>query len=255
MTPKTWPYFWNSAFDPDGIIMNFDYEAETINANANNGGLAKISIASAYDENSSQVPTIGDYLIIKDTAHAYYGRHAVTEVHSSTQFTINIAYNAGAAASGDLYFERIPQVQLYKGYNTGEEYDTELPLTLVATFTPRPYIDTTNAVFEIRMNVAGYLTGIFDNVTNPISSPSTDFALFNRFRLKYDGALSSQIYYVVNAAIPHATLNEYYIDTGAWLVDETTPLVGSCGNGVLTKITDAEVINVVGDLLTIITTP
>lgn len=253
MIQSVFPYFWNSAHDPDGILMTFDYESQTINANANNGGNAKISIDTAYTENSSEVPTVGEYLIIKDTAHAYYGRHEILTVHSSTQFTIDKAYNAGAAASGELYFERIPQLQLYKGYNTGEEYDTELPITLLATWTPRPYINLTTATFNIQLNLSGYLRSIF-SIENPITTPSTDFNLFNRFRLKYDGAYDD-FYYVVNSAIPHATLNEYYVDTGAWLVPESTPYVSSCGNGVLTKITDAEVINVVGDLLTIITTP
>lgn len=253
MIQSVWPYFWSSAHDPNGVLMTFDYESQTINANANNGGNAKVTIDTAYTENSSEVPAVGEFLIIKDTAHAYYGRHEILTVHSSTQFTINKAYDAGAAASGELYFERIPQIQLYKGYNTGEEYDTELPLTLVATWTPRPYINLTTATFNIQLNLSGYLRSIF-SIDNPITSPSTDFTLFNRFRLRYDGAYGD-VYYVVNSAIPHATLNEYYVDTGAWLVPESTPYVSSCGNGALTKITDAEVINVVGDLLTIITTP
>lgn len=253
MIQSVWPYFWSSAHDPNGVLMTFDYESQTINANANNGGNAKVTIDTAYTENSSEVPAVGEFLIIKDTSHAYYGRHEILTVHSSTQFTINKAYDAGAAASGELYFERIPQIQLYKGYNTGEEYDTELPLTLVATWTPRPYINLTTATFNIQLNLSGYLRSIF-SIDNPITSPSTDFTLFNRFRLRYDGAYGD-VYYVVNSAIPHATLNEYYVDTGAWLVPESTPYVSSCGNGALTKITDAEVINVVGDLLTIITTP
>lgn len=254
MIQSTFPHFWNSAHDPDGIVMIFDYEGQTISANANNGGNAKLTIDAAYTEDGGDVPAVGDYLIIKGLTHAYYGRHQVLTVHSSTQFTIDKAYNAGAATSVELYFERIPTIELYKGYDTGEEYDTELPLTLVASFTPRPYIDLAAGTFDIRMNLSGYLSRIF-TLQNPITTPSTDFTMFNRFRLKYDGALSSDFYYVVNSAIPHATLNEYYIDTGAWLVEESTPLVSSCGNGVLTKITDAEVINVVGDLLTIITTP
>lgn len=253
MIQSTFPHFWNSAHDPDGINLVFQYESQTISANTNAGGRAKITIDTAYTENSSEVPEVGEYLIIKDTSHAYYGRHQILTVHSSTQFTINKTYSAGASTGVELYFERIPTVELYKGYNTGEEYDSELPLTLVATFTPRPYIDTTAAAFEIRMNLSGYLSRIF-TLQNPITTPSTDFTMFNRFRLKYDGALDD-FYYVVNAAIPHATLNEYYADTGAWLVAESTPFVNSCGYGVLTKITDAEVINVVGDLLTIITAP
>ncbi len=253
MIQSTFPHFWNSAHDPDGINLVFQYESQTISANANAGGRAKITIDAAYTENSSEVPEVGEYLIIKDTSHAYYGRHQILTVHSSTQFTINKTYSAGASTGVELYFERIPDIELHIGYDTGEEYDTELPLTRIATIRPYPYINTTTGVFDIRLNLSGYLSRIF-TLQNPITSPSTNFTMFNRFRLKYDGALDD-FYYVVNAAIPHADLNEYYADTGAWLVAESTPFVNSCGYGVMTKITDAEVINVVGDLLTIITTP
>jgi hypothetical protein len=251
MIPKTWAYFWNAAYDPNGVILEFDYESEAINANADDGGNARLTVASAYDENSSQVPAVGQYLIIKDVAHAYYGRHEILTVHSSTSFTIDFPYDVGASASGDLlYFERIPTIELWKGYKTGfvdEEYVTELPLTLVATFTPRP-----SPNWDISINLAKYLQDIF-TLTAPVAS--TDFTLFNRFRLKFDGAYSDEFYHVVNSAISSETLNELYADTGRWLTSENPPFVMSCGNGVLTKITDAEVINAVGDLLTIITTP
>lgn len=253
MVAKTWAYYWNAAYDPDGVILEFDYESEAINANADDGGNARLTVASAYDENSSQVPVAGEYLIIKDDTHAYYGRHEILTVHSSTSFTIDFPYDAGASAAGELlYFERIPTILLYKGYKDGftpEEYVTELPLTLVATFTPRP-----SPNWDVHINLAKYLQDIF-TLTNPVASPSTDFTLFNRFRLYFDGAYSTDIYHVVNSAISSEELNELYADTGRWLTAENPPFVMSCGNGVLTKITDAEVINVVGDLLTIITTP
>jgi hypothetical protein len=245
MLIKTWPYYWNSAHRP--IIIEYDYESEVIATNADNGGNARITVSSAWDENSSQAPVVGDFLIFP-TGHAYAGRQEVLTVHSATDFTIDIAYNAGAATGGNVQFERRPEIELYKGYNTGEEYDTELPLTLVASFTPRNSPNN-----DISIDLSGYLRHIF-TIENPISSPSTDFTMFNRFRLKFDGSLQ-EVYHVVNSAIESEELNEKFVDSGRYLVNEQYPYVMGCGNGTLTKITDAEVVNVVGDLLTIITTP
>ncbi len=249
MIAKTWAYYWNAAYDPNGVILEFEYESKNMTASADNGGNARLTVGIGYSENSSQAPVVGDYLIIKDTANDYVGRWEVLTVHSATSWTIDKAYTGGAVVGVALYFERRPVVELYKGYNTGEEYATELPLTLVASFTPR---NTPNN--DISINLAKYLQDIF-TLTNPIATPSTDFTLFNRFRLKYDGSLSTNIYHVVNSAISSEDLNELYVDTGRWLTADNPPFVMQCGNGVLTKITDAEVINVVGDLLTIITTP
>lgn len=246
MTIKTWAYYWNSAHRP--IIIEYDYEAKSAASNANESGYAKIGLAGAYTENSSEVPAVGDFLIIKNTASVYYGRHQIREVNSSTSFTLETDYTAGIITGQSVYFERRPQIQIYKGYNTGEEYETELPLTLVASFTPRNSPNN-----DISLDLSGYLRHIF-TLTNPISTPSTDFTMFNRFRLKFDGSFQ-EYYHVVNSAILSEELNEKFVDTGRYLVSKEYPYVMGCGYGTLTKITDAEVINAVGDLLTIITTP
>ena len=246
MLIKTWPYYWNSAHRE--ILVEYDYESKNIALYADNGGNLKITIAAAYTENSSQVPAVGDFMIIKNTASDYVGRWEILTVHSSTQFTLDVPYTGGTISVHAVFFERRPEIELYKGYDTGEDYDTELPLTLVANFTPR---NTPNN--DISIDLSGYLRHIF-TIENPISTPSTDFTLFNRFRLKFDGTLQ-EFYHVVNSAIESEELNEKFVDTGRYLVSEQYPYVMGCGNGTLTKITDAEVINVVGDLLTIITTP
>lgn len=246
MTIKTWPYYWNSAHRP--IIVEYDYESKNITAYADDGGDLKITLASAYTENSSEVPEVGDFLIIKNTASAYVGRWEILTVHSSTQFTLDVPYTGGTVSIYSCFFERRPQIEIYKGYDTGEEYDTELPLTLVATFTPRNSPNN-----DITIDLSGYLRNIF-TITNPISTPSTDFSMFNRFRLKFDGSLQ-EVYHVVNSAIESEELNEKFVDSGRYLVAKEYPYVMGCGSGVLTKITDAEVVNAVGDLLTAITTP
>ena len=246
MEIKTWAYYWNSAHRP--IVIEYDYENRYITGYADNGGNLRITVLTAYSENSSQVPAVGDFMIIKNTASDYTGRWEILTVHSSTEFTLDVPYTGGTVSLYKVYFERRPEIEIYKGYDTGEEYETDLPLTLVATFTPRNSPNN-----DISLDLSGWLRNIF-SLTNPISTPSTDFTMFNRFRLKFDGALQ-EYYHVVNSAIESEELNEKFVDTGRYLVSEQYPYVMSCGNGTLTKITDAEVINAVGDLLTIITTP
>ena len=246
MVIKTWAYYWNSAHRP--IVIEYDYESKNIVAYADDGGNLKITIASQYSENSNEVPEVGEFLIITDTASDYVGRWEILTVHSSTQFTLDVPYTGGTVSIYGCKFERKPQIELFKGYNAGEEYETELPLTLVATFTPRNSPNN-----DISLDLSGYLRHIF-TIQNPIATPSTDFTMFNRFRLKFDGSLQ-EFYHVVNSAIESEELNEKFADTGRYLVNKEYPYVMGCGIGTLTKITDAEVINAVGDLYTIIATP
>jgi hypothetical protein len=48
-------------------------------------------------------------------------------------------------------------------------------------------------------------------------------------------------FFVLNSAIDHAELNEYYINTGRYLVGEAYPYLMDCGKNVLARITDDSV--------------
>ena len=223
MTLEQQPYWWNSAHRP--IWFRYAYEAETGSSVTNVSGKLRVTIGSAYSENSSQVPAVGDMLILD------YGtsevRATVTVVNSSTSFTTDVDYSA--TVPDYVRFVRIPEIQLYKGYNTGETYDTQLPLTLVATFTPRNSPDN-----DLYFDVSGYLQSIFTEIP-AITGTGNNYELFNRFRLKFDGDLKGY-YHVLNSAIEHTTLNEYYVNTGRYLVDEAYPYLMDCGQNVLTRI-------------------
>lgn len=226
MTLIETPYYWSSAHRP--VWFGYDYEGRNIIAYADNGGNLKITVASAYSENSSQVPAVGDFMIIKNTASDYVGRWEILTVHSSTQFTLDVPYTGGTINLYRVYFQRIPEIKIYKGYDTGEDYDTELPLTLIGTFTPRNSPNN-----DLRFDVSGYLKTIF---TIPsISVSGINYDLFNRFRLKFDGTLQDP-FYVLNSAIEHSELNEYYVNTGRYLVEEQYPYLMDCGNNVLARI-------------------
>jgi hypothetical protein len=97
MEIKTWAYYWNAAHRP--IVIEYDYENRNITGYADNGGNLRITVATAYSENSSQVPAVGDFMIIKDTASDYTGRWEILTVHSSTEFTLDVPYTGGTVSA------------------------------------------------------------------------------------------------------------------------------------------------------------
>ena len=52
--------------------------------------------------------------------------------------------------------------------------------------------------------------------------------MFNKFRLKFDGSLKDP-FFVLNSAIEHIELNEYFVNTGRYLVGEAYPYLMDCG--------------------------
>ena len=227
MTLTEQPYYWSSAHRP--VWFTYTYESKSATTNSNDGGYARIELAAAYTENSSQVPAVGDRLYISNTASVYYGVHTVRTVNSSTDFTLNTSYSAGIIVGQGVKFIRIPEIQIYKGYDTGETYDTELPLTLIGTFTPR-----NSPNYNLRFDVSGYLKKIFPTIP-AISAAGVNYEMFNRFRLKFDGELKDP-FFVLNSAIEHIELNEYFVNTGRYLVGEAYPYLMDCGKNVLARI-------------------
>ena len=232
MTLMESPYYWSSAHRP--VWFTYTYESKSILTYADNGGNLRITINAQYSENSNEVPEVGEFLIITDTASDYVGRWEILTVHSSTEFTLDVPYTGGTVSIYGIKFERKPEIQIYKGYDTGETYDTELPLTLVGTFTPRNSPNN-----NLRFDVSGYLKSIFPTIP-AISGAGVNYEMFNKFRLKFDGSLKDP-FFVLNSAIEHIELNEYFVNTGRYLVGEAYPYLMDCGKNVLARINNDSV--------------
>ena len=137
------------------------------------------------------------------------------------------------------YIDTIPQIEIYSGYDTGEGYEAELPLTLIGTFTP---VYDVNG--EISFDISGYIKSIF-TIVPPVEG--INFSLFNRFRLKFDGTLQ-EYYMAVNSSIATDILNDIYVGTGIYLSSATTQIIFDCGKTVLTTLeATGVVINIIVD--------
>lgn len=233
MIASTTPQPWNSAYKP--IVYEFTHEEVTLSSISNNGGYVQVNLASAFTE---ATPVFGSQLLLDITVFSggsLSGVYTVSEVVSSTSFVTTALWPG--SGFGTVQHVRLPTIYLYAGYNTGEGWEAELPLTLVATITPRN--SPTNTV---RLDVSGFLQGIFTMAEEPeLGAPTAiDFNLFNRFRLYYDGAYRDY-YQVLNSTIDTADLNEYYVETNRYLCEEELPLVYDCGYTILCKILDGVV--------------
>jgi hypothetical protein len=223
---------WSSAHRP--INFTYAYESKVTASISNDGGYAKVILAGAFTE----TPAVGDWLQLYNTASGNYdGVHKIRVVNSTTSFTLETVFGIADLDPANCKFIRIPEFKLYAGYDTGELYDTELPLTLVATFTPKNSPDN-----NVKIDLSGYLKSIF--TIEPNASGGVDFAAWNRYRLYFDGAYSAD-YYVVNAAIDSDVLNKYYVKTGRFLTDydtfrkgtpENRQYVMSCGASIMSRI-------------------
>lgn len=206
MTLSQGPHEWSSAHRP--IEFTYSYQYQPIATISNDGGYAKVVITSAF----TYTPVAGDRLILTSTTSgAYDGIVKITTVNSTVSFTTDAPYTIAGLGVGNCYFLRTPEFKLYTGYDTGEGYDTDLPLTLVATFTPKNSPDN-----NIQINVSGYLKSTF-TISEPATTTGVDFSVWNRYRLYVDGAWSAD-YYVLNSAIDSDVLNKYYVKTGRMLV-------------------------------------
>lgn len=232
MTLSQGAYEWNSAHRP--VEFTFTYESKIIGTIQNNGGYAKVNLVTNFTE---ATPAVGDRLILSGTtSSAYDGTYVIRTVHTSISFTIDKAYTI-ASSLGTAKHIYLPEVILYAGYDTGEAYDTELPLQTVATFTPKNSPDN-----NVQIDVSGNLQSIFTNVLP--TSGGLDFNTWNRFRLYFQGSFTDD-YYVLNSAIESDILNKFYVKTGRFLIGYDKYLTGtpenyqyvqSCGKSLLYRI-------------------
>lgn len=229
--PSVVPSEWNSVHQPIPFVLEF--EAQNLVEVTDSGGFAQFKIVDYIFDS----PAIGQRIYVP--SGTYLGFHTITSLSAlpgyiviltDTVFTVD---QSGVNVSAII---EIPEFSLYAGYDTGEAYETELPLELIATFTPE-----VSPQADIRFDVAGYLKSIFT-----IQAPTLgiDFSLFNRFRIRYDGHGSGYsggfffdpFYQVLNSSIPTAELMSTYFGTGVYLSSAGTQIIFGCGKTILSLL-------------------
>lgn len=215
------PLSWNSVHRPIEYVYDFD-GAEILAATAYTGNYLQIATASGFSGLA-----VGDYIYI-DTGF-YKGLHKILVIVSAVDFVLDVQYDVSKPVIGyGMLAIEIPEITLWSGYDTGEGFDTELPLTEVATFTPEVSTD-----IKIRFDVSGYLKSIF-RIQPPEPVGNIDFSLFNRFRIEFNGVMQDH-YQVLNSAIESSVLVSEYFGTGKYL-NENLPIVFGCGKTILSKL-------------------
>ncbi len=231
MIINTTPAPWNSVHRP--IEYVYDHEQQFISGVTVDGGLLQVSVPSSW----IVTPVVGDKMAIigvLDLSVSIAGTYEITAI-AGTQYTLDISVTTPTlSAPSKMYFVRLPTIELIAGYLSGEEYPTDLPEQVVATFTPENSPDN-----DVRFDVSEYLKSIFEIVA-PVEG--LDFNMFNRFRLKFDGTYKDY-YQVLNSSILTSVLNSNFVDTNAPLNSANPPIVFECGQTILSYLTGSVVIN------------
>lgn len=232
MIINTTPSAWNSVHRPIQYI--YDHESRFISGVLVDSGNLQVQLTTAF----ANTIAVGDEVYLSgvlDDGEDISGLYDVLTVGSQTLLTLDIAVTTPTLDSpSTLQFIRLPEVKLYSGYLPAEEYPSDLPLTLVATFTPENSPDN-----DVRIDVSEYLKSIFRIVA---PTEGIDFNMFNRFRLYFDGAYKDY-YMVLNSSIKTAELNALYVNTGAYLNSEIPPIVFGCGKTILSTLQGSVVVN------------
>jgi len=206
------PSAWNAAHKP--IIYEGVPYGTSLTTIADNAGFAQFTI------NVSFVLTLAVGQLVYVSTGVYAGWHTIKSVQSTTQFTTETTYTTTISVNAPITYYPILEFQLYTGYKTLEEYPTELPYTLTATFKVEPNTKT----FSYKWDISGYLQSIFTIVPPTLG---IDFNLFNRFRLVFDGN-ELENYQVANSAVDNPDFDLLYANTGQPLNDDTT-IYFNCG--------------------------
>lgn len=231
MILNTAPELWNSVHRPIPFI--YDHVGRNVTL-SDSGGFLLMQPNIPWLYALTMEP--GDKIFISGcTNEDYNTTHIVREVIDQFNILLETAYDGDD--SGVALWIRLPEIKLYSGYATGEEYPDDLPLTLVATFTPENSPDN-----DIRFDVSEYLKSIFR-----IQPPELgiDFNMFNRFRLYFDG-IYRETYQVLNSSIPTATLMSDFANTGNPLNAVFPPIVFGCGETIISYLENNVVTNVIG---------
>jgi hypothetical protein len=194
----------------------------------NNAGKLRLTFAA--------LPTltlnVDELIYIEDGP--YLGFHFIESIASGVFVTTKTAF-AGADLTPRLVkYCPVLKFDLYSGYQTGEEYPTELPFTKIAEITAEVNVNTR----YYKWDVSGFLKSIF-LIKPPVIG--IDFNLFNRFRL-YLQNQELEYYQVANAAIKQEEFNIYYVNTGKYLNNQDVILF-NCGNTITSKLEENVIIN------------
>lgn len=229
---STYPSKWNSAHQPVPFV--FDFESRTLNNVINAVGKASFRMLDF----TYQSPAIGERLYIDSGVYAGY--HTITGTGTGfggfSTFSTTTDYISNDSGVNVKAVIAIPEFTLYKGYESSEAYEVELPFEVVATFTP-----VVSPEVDIRFDVSGFLKSIFT-----IQAPTIgiDFSLFNRFRIRYDGHgtgsgggfVVDDTFQVLNSSIPTAELMSVYFGTGVYLSSSITQIIFGCGKTILSLL-------------------
>lgn len=197
----------------------------------NTGGYLSLILDSAFVLVYG-APQVGDRIFL--TTGGSYGDnkyHTIKEITSSIQYVLTTEWIDASIGISLIYFVRLPEIQLYKGYRSGElvlplyptgslDLYTIMPWTLIGKFYPEAGIDG-----FITFDISGYLK-------TAIESPYK--VGYNQDEINYHYPLSSSKSYVVknynkvalilyfnieatlsvaNSAITSDELNRCYVDT------------------------------------------
>lgn len=227
MIPVTLPEYWSSVHRP--IEFVYDFKTGGLFSVTDSGGFAAFRIIGMF---SHPTPIAGEKIYVAEGT--YTGFHVISSVSGDVITTTTTYIDADTGNNTTVIFIHLPQIKVYSGYLPAEEYPTELPLTLVATFTTELSPDD-----NIQFDVSEYLKSIF-RIVEPVEG--IDFNMFNRYRLYFDGAYQDY-FMVLNSSIPTSELNELYVDTGAYLNSKIPPIVFGCGKTILSTLQGSVVVN------------
>lgn len=192
------PSAWSAAHYPIEFTgVPFGTSLQSV---ADSSGFAQFTINIPY------VLTLEVGQLVYVATGVYKGWHTIKTIQSTTQFTTTTAFISTISVNAPITYYPVLEFDLYTGYKPLEEYPTELPYTLIATFKVEPNIKT----FTYKWDVSGFLKSIFTIVP---PTAGIDFNLFNRFRLVFEGD-ELENYQVANAAFQNPDFNTIYANTG-----------------------------------------
>ena len=221
ITLKKQPFYWSAAHSP--VIYEFDYETFTsFSAGEYTNGKMYVTTYSFSD-----TPTEGDYIFI--SGGTYKGLHRIASyvvllgipfIVTETDFTTT------QTSSGETSVKLITShiFTLEAGYNIGDAFYDDLPLTTVATF--KPEVDANGL---LRFSISGFLKSLFtpDLYTREFEYGVLNYltGLFNRYKLTWDSGSSERM--VLNSALSQLGL-QAYVNGSMPLADTTPPITFTC---------------------------
>lgn len=188
--------------------------------------------------------TVDDRIYVQDSnSNGYLG--TVTAFDSATQtITTDIAWVTALSSCNLVQVLHSPIIEIYVGHNSSDPYPNELPYQLLAEIQPEWYLYTDPVIgdkaYIAQIVLNGYLRSVFDAVLPVGTNLGVNYTLFNKVRLIYDGnvlAVANVAYSMLNDTV----LSGLAATRGYLTSYENKPVVFSCGETTLTRITNTEI--------------